>query len=413
MKGGEIINIFSGFLGTKKKSVEPTTTLEQLIDLLGLSGVSGDALNEATYFACLKVLSESLGKLPLKLQKQTSGGGVVRASKHPLYNILGTRPNPYMTATHFWSTMEYNRNHYGNAYAWIKGAGTRTTLWILPSDQVALIVDDDGLWGAKNTLWYTYWHNGAAHKIKSDSMLHFKTSTSFDGISGLSVRDTLKTTIDGNLTAQSMLNKLYDNGFTAKAVLQYTGSLSDDLTKKYVKGIEDFATGRDDTIKSIIPIPLGSTLQPLNIKLGDNQFVELKKYSALQIAAAFGIKPNQINDYEKASYAAAEQQQLAFYVDTLLYILKQYEEELSYKLLSDDELAQGYYFKFNVSVILRADLKTQIESLVSAVTNGLYTPDEARALLDYPAKGCDELICNGNIMPVTMAGEQFRKEVKE
>lgn len=413
MRGGESINAFSKMFGMKKKSAPQDVTLQQLVDLLGLGGVNRDAMSEATYFACLKILSESLGKLPLKLQRQTRDGGVERASNHNLYNILGTRPNPYMTATHFWSTVEYNRNHHGNAYVWIKGAGSRTTLWVLPSEQVRAMVDDKGIWGTKNDLWYIYEQNRETYKISSDSILHFKTSTSFDGVNGLSVRETLETTISGNLTAQGMLNKLYDNGFTAKAVLQYTGSLNDDLTKKYVKGIEDFAMGRDDTVKGIIPIPLGSTLQPLNIKLADNQFVELKKYSALQIAAAFGIKPNQVNDYEKASYAAAEQQQLAFYVDTLLYILKQYEEELSYKLLSDDELAQGYYFKFNVSVILRADLKTQIESLVSAVTNGLYTPDEARALLDYPAKGCDELICNGNIMPVTMAGSQYRKEVNE
>ena len=368
-------------------------------------------MSEATYFACLKVLSESLGKLPLKLQQVTKDGGVIKAYDHPLYNVLALRPNPYMTATHFWSTVEYNRNHYGNAYVWIRGAGSNTTLWVLPSDAVQVWIDDKGIWGSSNSVWYVYTSpkNGQEYKISHDSILHFKTSASFDGIKGLSVRRILESTIAGNVTAQDMLNKLYENGFTAKAVLQYTGSLNDDLTQKFVKGIEDFATGKDDKVKSIIPIPLGATLQPLNIKLADNQFMELKKYSALQIAAAFGIKPNQINDYEKASYAAAEQQQLAFYVDTLLYILKQYEEELSSKLLSEGELQQRYYFKFNVSVILRADLKTQIETIVSAVTNGVYTPDEGRALLDYPAKGCDELVCNGNMMPVKMAGKQFKK----
>lgn len=379
--------------------------------MLNLGGVTSDTLSEATYFACLKILSESLGKLPLKLQQQTNEAGVIKAYKHPLYNVLSTRPNPYMTSTHFWSTVEYNRNHYGNAYVWIRGAGTKTSLWILPSNEVQIWIDDKGIWGNANAIWYVYTHqkSGETYKISHDSILHFKTSTSFDGIKGLSVREILYSTLTGNLTAQDMLNKLYENGFTAKAVLQYTGALNDDLTRKFVKGIEDFATGNDDTVKSIIPIPLGSTLQPLNIKLADNQFMELKKYSALQIAAAFGIKPNQINDYEKASYSAAEHQQLAFYVDTLLYILKQYEEELSAKLLNQSELENGYYFKFNVSVILRADLKTQIETLVSAATNGIYTPDEARALLDYPAKGCNELICNGNMMPVKMAGEQFKK----
>ena len=49
----------------------------------------------------------------------------------------------------------------------------------------------------------------------------------------------------------------------------------------------------------------------------------------MQIASAFGIKPVQINDYSKSSYASSENQNLAFLVDTLLFILKQYEEELN------------------------------------------------------------------------------------
>ena len=99
-------------------------------------------------------------------------------------------------------------------------------------------------------------------------------------------------------------------------------------------------------------MPLGATLTPLNTKFTDNQFLELKQYSALQIASAFGIKPYQIGDYTKSSYASAEAQQLSFYVDTLLYILKQYEEELTYKLLSRKECTNGLHFKFNVAVIL-------------------------------------------------------------
>jgi HK97 family phage portal protein len=144
--------------------------------------------------------------------------------------------------------------------------------------------------------------------------------------------------------------------------------------------------------------------------LGDNQFIEVKQYTALQIASAFGIKPYQIGDYTKSSYASAEAQQLSFYVDTLLYIIKQYEEELTYKLLSADEVRSGYHFKFNVAVILRADLKTQIETLSLAVSSFIYTPNEARAILDKEAKdGGDRLLGNGASIPVELAGSQYTK----
>lgn len=393
-----------------KKSATQTMTLEQLVDFLNIGGVSKDKLTEATYFACLKILSESIGKLPLKLLQQNEQGGVNKAYKHPLYKVVGSKPNYYQTSTSFWSAVEFNRNHYGNAYVWLRGAGSKTSLWILPSDNVEIWIDDKGLWGKNNALWYVYTNakTGDKMKINSDSILHLKTSTSFDGITGLSVRKTLDTTVEGNLKAQAMLNKAYDNGFTGKAVLQYTGNLSEENEKSYIKNIAKFVKG-ENADEGIIPMPLGTSLQPINTKLADNEFLGLKKYSALQVAAAFGIKPNQINDYEKSSYASAEAQNLAFYVDTLLYILKQYEEELSNKLLTDEELEQGYYFKFNVGVILRADLKTQIDSLVSAVTNGIYTPDEAREFLDKGSMGANKLMCNGSNIPVDMIGKQYEK----
>lgn len=386
------------------------TAMQQLIDFLGLHDTKESALSEATYFACLKVLSESVGKLPLKLLQHNENGGVITARGHPLYFALHDRPNPYMTSTTFWSTMEQNRNHHGDAYAWIKGAGTKTSLWILPSEDVEIWYDDQKILSDVPDIYYIYSHGGKLYKFSSEQIIHLKTSSSFDGIKGIPVREQLKSTVSGNIKSQKMLNQMYKSGFTAKAVVQYTADLSGENLKKFKEKIEDFAGSDldDKEVKRIIPLPVGTTLTPLNINLADNQFIDVKKYSALQIASAFGIKPNQIGDYEKSSYASAEAQQLSFYVDTLLYILKQYEEELNYKLLSREEIDNGYYFKFNVGVLLRADLKTQIETLSQAVSNFIYTPNEARALLDKPAlPGGDKLLGNGASIPVELAGTQY------
>lgn len=392
------------------KSNEEEINLEQLIQFLNLTGTDKEALSEATYFACMKVLSESIGKLPLKLHKYNERNGVVTARDHPLYNILKYRPNPYMASTVFWSTIEYNRNHHGNAYILITGIGSKTKLWILESERVQVWYDDAKILAEVPDIYYIYSYGGKKYKFTSEEILHFKTSNTLDGIKGISVREQLKTTIEGNNKAQSLVNKMYDSGFTAKAVMQYTGSLSDENVKTFVSGIESYAKGdlAEEGIENIIPIPLGATLTPLNVKLADNQFIEVKQYSALQIASAFGIKPSQIGDYTKSSYASAEAQQLSFYVDTLLYIIKQYEEELTYKLLSKEEFESGLHFKFNVSVILRADLKTQIETLSTAVNSFLYTPNEARAHLDMESKeGGDELLGNGASIPVKLAGSQY------
>lgn len=399
------------------KSGRETIELKDLYKFLGINpDESEDVLSEATYFACMKVLSEAIGKLPLKLLQYNEKNGVETARKHALYKILHSRPNPYMTASTFWSTVEFNRNHYGNAYVWIQGAGSNMKLWILPSTDVEVWYDDAKILADQPDIYYLYSAGGQNYRFGSEEILHFKSSNTLDGVLGISVQDQLKTTIGGAIKSQKLLNKMYKSGFTAKAVLNYTGSLSDANVEELVKMTEAYGKGElaDKGIENVIPIPLGFNLTPLNVKLADNQFIEVKQYTALQIASAFGIKPYQIGDYTKSSYASAEAQQLSFYVDTLLYIVKQYEEELSYKLLTPEEIDSGYHFKFNVAVILRADLATQINTLSVGVSNFIYTPNEARAMLDLEAKeGGDRLLGNGASIPVELTGSQYTQNQPE
>ena len=202
---------------------------------------------------------------------------------------------------------------------------------------------------------------------------------------------------------------MYENGLTAKATLEYTGELNDKAKEALRQSFEEFGSGAKNVGK-ILPVPLGMKLTPLDIKLTDSQFFELKKYTALQIAAAFGVKPNQINDYSKSSYANSELQQLSFYVDTELFIIKQYEEEINFKIATEEEQDSGFYYKYNEKVLFRTDSKTQMSYLKEGVTGSIIKPNEARRKLDMPdAEGGDELFANGNIVPLTMAGAAYRK----
>lgn len=391
--------------------------MQNLLKFLGIDDtLDNDALSEATYFACMKVLCEAIGKLPLNLMQYNERNGVTVARTHPLYRVLRDRPNPYMTATTFWSTVEYNRNHYGNAYVWIEGSGSKLNLWILPSTDVQVWYDDARILADVPDVYYLYSGGGKQYRFGSEEVLHFKTSNTFDGIVGVSVRDQLKMTIEGSIKGQKLIDDMYSNGFTAKAVLQYTGNLNDSNVQTFVKGVENYAKGalKETGIENIIPIPFGASLTPLNVKLADNQFIEVKQFTSMQIASAFGIKPYQIGDYTKSSYASAEAQQLSFYVDTLLYNIKQYEEEIAYKLLTDTEAKQGYHAKFNIGVLLRADFKTQVETLSTAVNSFLYTPNEARAKLDLESvEGGDRLLGNGASIPVQYTGLQYVQSQEE
>lgn len=412
------MNLFDAIETKIKREPRNRTTIglndEKLLEWLGIKGPINRPMSEVTYFTCLKMLSETLGKMPIKFYAK----GRKEAEPNDVYGLLKYRPNPIMTPTTFWTAVENNRNHYGNAYVWIQSEFKRKKyggeykvkgLWIMPTTDVTVIVDDKGVFGGKGELYYWYQdkYSGENYFFNQSQVMHFKTSTTFDGITGASVRDVLKNTIDGALASQNFKNNLYEGGLTARAALQYTGDLDPKKEKALIAKFEKYATGVNNAGK-FIPVPIGMKIEPLSISLTDSQYYELSKYTALQIAGAFGIKPNQINDYEKSSYSNSEMQQLSFYVDTELYNLKNYEEEINYKLLDPSEIKEGKHFKFNESVILRTDAKTQAEILSKYVQNGIKRPNEARALLDLPdAEGGDDLMCNGNFIKLTQLGMNY------
>lgn len=406
------MGIFDRLRGHRRKSgTDEQMTLNQLLEWLGVHDVSDGALSEATYFACIKVLSESIGKLPLRLMQATENTGIKPQRRHRYYRMLNERPNRFMSASVFWTYMEFCRNHYGNAYALIDESDpARPQLWPLHPEKMRVYYDDARLLKNAPDIYYVYSTANGPVTLGSEEVLHCKAHQTLDGLVGISVREQLATTIQGNIKAQKMVNKMYDSGMTAKAVLQYTGNLKDASKEQLVKGIEAYAKGemKSKGIENIIPMPIGMTLTPLSLKLADSQFLEVKQYSALQIAAAFGVKPNQVGDYTKNSYASAEAQQLSFLIDTLLFNIKQYEEELSWKLLTDEEAASGLTAKFNTAVLLRADQQTKITTLSTAVSSFLMTPNEAREQLDLPHKeGGDALLGNGAAIPVQYAGSQY------
>lgn len=71
-----------------------------LMEWLGIDKKAKN-ISEITYFTCLKMLSETLAKLPLKYYQDTSRGRI-RAEPTKTYDVLANRPNKFMTPTTFW-----------------------------------------------------------------------------------------------------------------------------------------------------------------------------------------------------------------------------------------------------------------------------------------------------------------------
>lgn len=415
-----IVKTFKNLL-KKEKSLDKKTGLMELSDIFKGWGINvndienSSDISETIYYICLKHLSETMSKMPWEKRQLTKKKGKERILDNEMDILLNLRPNPYMQATTFWSTVELNKIHHGNAYIYLetnKNNGKIKYLWILPSASMEIWIDDDGILGKEDGMWYI-WNDsrtGKRYSFSKDEIIHIKTHMTFDGLAGMPMREILKAQINTGKSSIGFLNRLYKNNmFGSKVIVHYTGELNPEAETALAGKLEQYS--KNTGSGKFIPLPYGVQAQLLDMKLADAQFFENNKVSALQLAAALGIKPNVINDYTKSSYSNSESQQVDFYVNTLQPLFKSYEQELTYKLLTDKELKQGIRLEINEKILFKMDNSTQAEVYSKYLNNFGMTPNEVREELNLPyIEGGDKLIGNGNVISMDKVGIQYERK---
>ncbi len=407
--------IFRNSFRNQSAELSDVKTLMEWLGMdAGAVNVKGTkALKEITFYSCIKFLSDTLSKLPLKTYMDSNGAK--QPASHYINYFLSVRPNPYMSPSDFWKCIEAQRSIKGNAFVWLdiaergRNAGKIQGLYPLKSSQMKIYVDDAGLINNKNTVWYVYTDDlGKRYKMQADEILHFKGLTT-DGIAGLDITEILSSSLENAKSAEQYINNFFKNGMQTKGIVQYTGTLTTEAKNTFRDNFEEMSNGLKNAHK-ISLLPIGYQFQPISMNLTDAQFLENTKLTIRQIAAAFGIKLHQINDLDRATFSNIEEQQREFYVDTLQAILKMYEDEMRYKLFLDAEINAGYYVRFNVDSILRGDTEKRYNAYAKAIQFGFKTPNECREKEEDPPKeGGDQLYFNGTMIPITMAGKQYMK----
>lgn len=391
---------------------------EALARALGIEvhGLPSSKAKEATFYTCLRILSDTVSKVPLKMYKETANG-TEKATGHYLYNKLKLRPNKNMSASDFWKMVEYQRNYYGQSVVVIETLpnGKVNGLHPLNMEFTEVWMDDAGIIGKDASYWYVYKHQVGERiqefKFHSDEVLHFKGMTK-DGIQGMAVKDYLATNIENLQYGTKYTNEYFKGGLQAKGILQYTGDVDEVGMNRLKERFEKMATGMNNVGK-ILPVPVGFSFQTLNTSMADAQFFENMKLSMQQIASAFGIKNHQLNDLSGAKFNNVASQNDEFYRDTLLPIFTAYEMELTYKLLTTKEIEEGMFFQFNVDVILRTSLETRYKAYNDGINGGFLTPNEVRAKEDLPRfDGADVLMVNGSMVPIKDVGAAYQKNTE-
>lgn len=144
----------------------------------------------------------------------------------------------------------------------------------------------------------------------------------------------------------------------------------------------------------------------------DLQYVESRKLTREEVAAAYYIPPPMLGLLENATFSNITQQHRMLYQDTLGPWLSMIQDEIALQLVPDFPDAQDIYVEFNLAEKLRGDFEQRNAAIVSSVGGPYRTINEGRALENLPpVEGGDELIRplnvtqNGDDEPIPAAAE--------
>lgn len=355
-----------------------------------------DPLTLSSWYACVRLISNSLAAMPLDTMEQTSRGWV-KALQYPLYPLLHDAPNDDQTSFTFRQTYWFHVLNWGNGYALIDRDSLTFEvrgLYTLAPDRVRVLRN------ANNLLVYEVrLFDGSFEVLSPDRIFHVH-GMSYDGLLGIEPIATNRETVGTALAADQHAGR-YFTGQVGNRYLKTSSVLGDDAYKRVKADLEANYGGLVNAYR--IPIlESGLEFGELGLSPEATQLLESRRFNSTQIAQLFGVPLYKLGiEGSSQTYINGEQANSQFYTDCLLPWITAFEQECHRKLLIGDE-KRTYCVKHDIDHLLRADMKTRYECYRIANPGGAWLTDndilEKEGMLSY--EGGDLHLKPLNMKPV-------------
>ena len=341
------------------------------MSMAGMPVTADSALQVDAFFACLRVIAETMGYVPWFVYRRLANGGRERAPEHPLYAKLHDQPNKWQTAFEWKEMMAGHIILRGHAYNRIvHGASGPYDQFVplhpdrvkeerLPSGEMRYRVRDE---------------KGREEVLAYDEVFHIP------GLwGGKSILEAARDNLGEALSAQSYSSRSLAQGVRPSGTLNHPGSFNnEDAAKRIRTAWESTYAGPSNAGKTII-LEEGMEWHAIGMTNDDAQFVEMRSMSVPAIARRFRMPLTMIGYESNTSNfgTGVEQYQIGFVVFTMLPWFGRFESRGNIDLMVDPAT---YYTEFLPDALLRGDAKTQAEALQIEHQNGAINADEWRIL---------------------------------
>lgn len=325
----------------------------------GLAVTPETAMKISAFFACVRVLGETVLSAPLKVYRRLPNGDREEAPEHPLWPILhGDDPNDVQTSSEWLETHTVHTAMRGTSYSEIKPGdrGPITTVEYVHPDRVELERLPSGV------LRYKVREDNGRQRIVSAERMFRLPGLSGNGVTGLSVLAHARESLGISLALQQYAGRSFSNGVRTSGVLEMPGSLKDaDKVERLRRQWQDVYAGSQNTGKTII-LEDGLTYKQVSMSNEDAQMLASEQWQVTDIARWFRVPLIMIQEHEKSTSwgTGVEQQQIGFVVFTMLPWFIRIEKRIKKQLIQP--LGGDYFCEFTIESLLRGDIKSRFEA---------------------------------------------------
>ncbi|KJM61582.1 portal protein [Enterobacter hormaechei subsp. steigerwaltii] len=333
------------------------------------------AIQLSAVWACVRLLSESISTLPLKIYVRQPDGSRKAATDHPAYSILCRRPNSEMTPSRFMLMVVASICLRGNAFIEKKFIANRlvSLVPLLPQNMVVKRL-------TTGALEYKYTENGNERVIPVKNIMHIR-GFGLDGVCGMMPMKTGRDVIGSAMAVEESAAKIFEQGLQSSGFLSAENALTEEQRERLRSYMAAF-TGSKNAGK-IMVLEGGLKYQGVTMNPEDAQMLESRAFSIEEICRWFRVPPFMVGHTTKQSSWASslEGMNLQFLTHTLRPLLVNIEQEIGRCLLdSDDEV----FAEFSVEGLLRADSAGRAAYYTSALQNGWMSRNDVRRLENMP-----------------------------
>jgi len=330
--------------------------------------------------------------------------------KTPLYRVMHTKWNPYVTAMAGRETLTSHVLAWGNGYAEkvYDGYGDIVELWPISPDRVTAVDIRDG------KLVYDIRVGNETKTLPRERILHVP-GLGFDGVVGYSVIAMARKSIGLGMALETFGELYFGQGTHPGVIVSHPNQLNAEAHKNLKKSLTDSYSGLGKSHRLML-LEDGMKLEKIGIPPNDSQFLESRVFQIPEIARWFNLPPHKLKDLTKSSFNNIEAEQMSFVMDSILPWLVRFEQNYFMQLLSPAEQKRNLYFKHVVEGLLRANSKDRAEFYKLMVGNGIMTPNEVRSKEDLnPSEDpmVDELWMPTGLIPVSKFDEYLAKNIEK